>query len=66
MLFSDLPDVNTQLKEKLEYANRVHLYADNDSGIKLALGAVFCDWIAHHKLYAPFKSLLTSLVALNT
>ena len=39
------------LKEKLKYANRVHLYADNDSGIKLALGAVFCDWIAH-KLYA--------------
>lgn len=42
----------TLLKEKLKYATRVHLYADNDSGIKLALGAVFCDWIAHHKLYA--------------
>jgi DNA polymerase III epsilon subunit len=40
------------LKEKLKYADRIHLYADNDSGIKLALGAVFCDWIAHHKLYA--------------
>lgn len=35
------------LKEKLKYANRVHLYADNDSGIKLALGAIFCDWIAY-------------------
>tara|TARA_B110000211_G_scaffold216736_1_gene259991 strand:+ start:290 stop:2812 length:2523 start_codon:yes stop_codon:yes gene_type:complete len=40
------------LKAKLKYANRVHLYADNDSGIKLALGAVFQDWIAQHKLYA--------------
>ena len=40
------------LKEKIKYANRVHLYADNDSGIKLALGAVFQDWIAQHKLYA--------------
>ncbi|GMM68809.1 hypothetical protein MTsDn1_21040 [Alteromonas sp. MTD1] len=40
------------LKQKLKYANQVNLYADNDSGIKLAVGAVFNDWIARNKLYA--------------
>jgi hypothetical protein len=39
-------------KKKLKYADRIHFYVVNDSGIKLALGAVFCDWVAHHKLYA--------------
>ena len=41
-----------QLKDRLKYCPRIRLYADNDSGIKLALGAIFTDWIAHEKLYA--------------
>lgn len=40
------------LKEKLKYCPRIRLYADNDSGIKLAIGAIFPDWIADETLYA--------------
>lgn len=42
----------TLLKEKLKYCPRIRLYADNDSGIKLAIGAIFPDWIADETLYA--------------
>lgn len=40
------------LKEILKYCPRIRLYADNDSGIKLAIGAIFPDWIADEILYA--------------
>jgi DNA polymerase III epsilon subunit len=40
------------LKDILKYSANINLYADNDSGFKLAISAVFCDWIAQHKLNA--------------
>ena len=40
------------LKEKLKYCPRIRLYADNDSGIKLAIGAIFPDWLADETMYA--------------
>lgn len=40
------------LKKMLKYSENINLYADNDAGFKLAISAVFCDWIAHHKLNA--------------
>jgi hypothetical protein len=39
------------LKEKLKYCPRIRLYADNDSGIKLAIGAIFPNWIAYETLH---------------
>lgn len=40
------------LKEKLKYCPLIRLYADNESGIKLSIGAIFPDWIADETLYA--------------
>lgn len=40
------------LKEMLKYSRRVNLYADNDAGFKMAIGAIFKDWIKANKLQA--------------
>lgn len=34
------------LKAMLKYSANINLYADNDAGFKLAISAVFCDWIS--------------------